>query len=132
MKKVSDKQRAVIEEIYGQLRDKETELDSEVQVCNCEIESALESLNDSVTGYNDLVDELNEAVSEVLDDILEFTDSKSQKWRGSDVGLAHAEWAECFENEVEHADDPMDQCIEVTVDLWHGKVDDYEWEVRED
>ena len=132
MREVSDKQREAIEEIYSQLRNKETELENEVQVCNCEIESALESLQDSVIEYNDLVDELNEAVSEVLDDILEFTDNKSQKWRGSDVGLAHAEWAECFENVVEHADDPLDQQIEVSVDLWHGKVDDYDWEVKED
>jgi|TARA_R110000824_G_scaffold5326_8_gene24769 DNA repair exonuclease SbcCD ATPase subunit len=131
MKKVSDKQREAIEEIYRRIEGHEHKLDSEVQVCNYEIESALESLQESVHEYNEIIDELNEAVSEVWDGITDFTDSKSQKWRGSDVGLAHAEWAECFENETEHAEDPLDQQIEVSVDLWHGKVDDHQWELKE-
>lgn len=132
MREVSDKQREAIEEIYKRIEWHEARIDSEVQRCNCEIESALESLQETVHEYNEIIDELNEVVSEIWDGITGFTYTKSQEWRGSKEGEAYAEWAECFENETEHADDPLDQQIEVHVNLWHGKVDDYDWEVRGD
>lgn len=84
------------------IKNAQAELNAEIERYNEAMRIAFEALKPAIEKYNETLHEVDVWRTKVFDEIEEYVDARSDKWKESDTASAYEDWKQAFENiEVE-------------------------------
>ena len=102
--------------VCASLREKYSTLETAVDEFNFVLEQAWDKVDSALTAYNEAVGEANSWREGIAGDMQTYFDERSEKWQEGDKGQEYASWKQQFEEELQDADLPKPEKLELQID----------------
>ena len=118
MKALTAKQQKQLKQLTSEVEKLKDELNSAATVYNEVVGGAFARINEILSELNDKIAECNDFREEIVEQMQEFSASRSEKWHESENGEAFQKWMDDWgEDELESAEIAEPEMIEDDCDL---------------